>query len=69
MNGEIISMFNAPDTISTIKSKRIEWLGHIQRLAREKGAKRIFEYKPGGRLRAGRPRLRSLDGVESDLRT
>jgi hypothetical protein len=42
MNGEIINMFNAPDTISTIKNKRIEWLGHIHRLAREKGAKRIF---------------------------
>jgi hypothetical protein len=28
-------MFNAPDIISTIKSKRIEWLGHIQIMARE----------------------------------
>jgi hypothetical protein len=62
-------MFNASDIISTIKSKRIEWLGHIQRMTRERGVKRIFEDKPGGRRRAGRPRLRWVDGVENDLRT
>jgi hypothetical protein len=54
---EIISMFNAPDIISTIKRKRIEWPGHIQRMARERCVKRIFEDKPGGRWREGRPRL------------
>jgi hypothetical protein len=31
--------------------------------------KRIFEDKPGGRHRMKRPRLRGVDGVESDLRT
>jgi hypothetical protein len=49
--------------------KRIEWLNHIQRMTRERGVKRIFEDKPGGRRRVGRPRLRWVDGVESDLRT
>jgi hypothetical protein len=48
-NEEIMNMFNAPDIISTIKSKRIEWLGHIQRMARQRGVNRIFEDKPGGR--------------------
>jgi hypothetical protein len=32
-----MNMFNAPDIISTIKSKIIEWLGHTQRMARERG--------------------------------
>jgi hypothetical protein len=64
-----MNMFNASDIISTIKSKRIEWLGHIQRMARERGVKRIFEDKPGGRRRVGRPRLRWVDGVENDIRT
>jgi hypothetical protein len=36
-NEEIMNMFNSPDIISTIKSKRIEWLGHTQRMARERG--------------------------------
>jgi hypothetical protein len=57
-----MNMFIAPDIISTIKSKRIECLSHIQRIARERGVKRIFEDKPGGRRRVGRPRLRWIDG-------
>jgi hypothetical protein len=62
-------MFNPPNIISKIKSKIVEWLGNIQRMAREKGIKRIFEDKPGGRRRVGRLRLRWMDGVERDLRT
>jgi hypothetical protein len=62
-------MFNSSDTVSTIKSKIIEWLEHIQRMGRERGAKRIFQDKPGGRRGVAKPRLRCLDGVKSDLRT
>jgi hypothetical protein len=38
-------------------------------MARERGVKRIFEDKPGGRRRVRRPRLRWIDGVKNDLRT
>jgi hypothetical protein len=31
--------------------------------------KKVFDGKPGGRRRIGRPRLRWLDDVEADLRT
>jgi hypothetical protein len=31
--------------------------------------KKLFDGKPGGRRRTGRPRLRWLDDVEADLRT
>jgi hypothetical protein len=68
-NEEIIDMFNAPDMVSTTKSKTIEELGHIQRTDRDGDVKRIFENKSDGRRRVGRPRLRWFDGVESDLRT
>jgi hypothetical protein len=64
-----MNMFNGPDIISTIKSKRIKWLGHIQRIGRERGVKWIFEDKPGGRRRVGRPRSRWIDVVENDIRT
>jgi hypothetical protein len=36
-NEDIINMFNVPDTVSTIKSKRTEWLGHIRRMERDRG--------------------------------
>jgi hypothetical protein len=35
----------------------MERLGHIQRMERDRGVKRIFEDKSGGRRRMGRPRL------------
>jgi hypothetical protein len=38
-------------------------------MARDRGVKIIFEDKPGGRRRVGRPRLRWIGGVENDLRT
>jgi hypothetical protein len=38
-------------------------------MARERGVKRIFEDKPGGRRKVRRPRLRWIDGVKNDLRT
>jgi hypothetical protein len=68
-NEELINMFNTPDIVSTIKSRRIEWLGHIQKMERDRAVKWISEDNPGGRQRVGRPRLRWLDGVERDLRT
>jgi hypothetical protein len=61
------NIFNSPGIISKLKSKRIEWLGRIQRISRERGVTGIFEDKPGGRRRVGRPRLRWVDGVESNL--
>jgi hypothetical protein len=45
------------------------WVGHIQRMERDRGVKRIFQDKPGDRWRVERPRLRWLDGVEKDWRT
>jgi hypothetical protein len=54
-NEEIINMFNTPDMFSAVKSKRIEWLGHVQRMERDRGVKTIFEDKPSGRWRVGRP--------------
>jgi hypothetical protein len=67
-NEEIMNMFNDPGIISTIKSNILEWPCHIQIMARNRGVKRIFEDKPCGRRRVGRPRLRWTDGVENDVR-
>jgi hypothetical protein len=37
-------------------------------MKRDRGVKRMFEDKPGGRREVVRPRIRWMDGVESDLR-
>jgi hypothetical protein len=49
------------------KRKRLEWLGHVIRMDQRR-VKKIFDSKPEGRRKVGRPRLRWLDEVENVLR-
>ena len=51
-----------------IKEKRLEWTGHVVRMNHGRKIKKIFESKPEGSRRRGRPRLRWLEGVERDVR-
>jgi hypothetical protein len=61
-------MYGQPDIISEIKSKRLEWLGHVARMEEKRMVKRVFEGNPGGRRKTGRPRKRWLDDTEEGLR-
>jgi len=47
---------------------KLEWTGHLVRTDHERAVKRIFESKPKGRKRMGKPRSRWLEDVEWDLR-
>jgi hypothetical protein len=47
-----------PNIITTIKVKRLEWAGHVVRIAEERTAKKAFLGKFNGRRKAGRPKLR-----------
>jgi heme oxygenase len=47
------------DIVRFIKSQRIRWLGHIERMEDNAMLKRMLK---------GRPRMRWLDDVESDLK-
>jgi hypothetical protein len=54
--------------IAEIKSKKLEWLGHVVRVEENRMVKRVVEGHPGGRRKTGRPRKRWLDGIEEALR-
>jgi hypothetical protein len=45
----------------------LEWAGHVARMDQGRRVKKIFENKPEGSRRRGRPRLRWLEDVEKDL--
>jgi hypothetical protein len=51
-----------------IKSKRMRWAGHITRKWEKRNAYRILVGKPEGKRPLGRPRRRSEENVEMDLR-
>jgi len=55
------------ETAANIKKKRLEWIGHAVRKDQGRTVKKIFQSKPAGRRRRGRPKLRWLDDGEKDL--
>jgi len=55
------------DLEADIKEKRLEWIGHVVRMGHRRTVKKVFESKPEGSRRRGRPRLRWLEDVVKDL--
>jgi hypothetical protein len=60
-------MYRNPNIVTTIKVRRLEWAGHLERMSDDKTVKKVFLGKPGGRRKAGRPKLRWLDCIENSL--
>jgi hypothetical protein len=51
-----------------IKSQRIRWLGHIERMEDNAMPKRMLKGRRYSKRRKGRPRMRWLGDVESDFK-
>ena len=64
-----IYIYIQTDIIKTIKILKLRWTGHIMRIPEENPVKKLTLLWPEGSRRAGRPKLRWLDGVKEDLRT
>jgi hypothetical protein len=45
------------------------WAGHVVGMSVDRTIKKVFLGKPGGRRKAGRPKLRWLDCIENDLKS
>jgi hypothetical protein len=59
--------FKSPNILTVNNVRSLEWLGHV-RMDGARVVKKSLEGKPGGGRKKGRPRLRWIDDVESDLR-
>jgi hypothetical protein len=66
-NLELQNVYRSPDIVTEIKVRRLKWLGHI-RMDGARMAKKVSVSKPEGRRDIGRQKLRSLDGVEDDVK-
>jgi len=53
--------------VTDIKTKRFEWIGHVEIMDEGRTCK-IFESKRESSRRRGRPRVRWLEDVEKDVR-
>ena len=50
-----------------VKSKRIEWAGHVARMVEDRVVQRVLVGKPEGKSPLGRPRRRWEDNIKMDL--
>jgi hypothetical protein len=54
----LYKLLNRPDVIEYIKAKKLEWAGHLIRTSENRIIKKIFNTKPEGTRKVGRPQLR-----------
>jgi hypothetical protein len=62
-----MALYQELDTVAEVKKARLRWLGHVERMSEDRVIKILYMSKPEGRS-VGRPKMRSLDVVEEDLR-
>jgi hypothetical protein len=67
-NHELYKLFNEPDIIAYIKVKRLEWAGHLIRTSENRTIKKIFNTKPEGTRKVGRPKFRWEECLCHDIR-
>jgi hypothetical protein len=64
---DLNTLLKGEDIVRFIKSQRIRWLGHVERIEDDAMSKRMLKGRLYSKRRKGRPRMRWLDDVESDL--
>ena len=57
-NMEIDKLIEDADIERFIKTQRIKWLGHIQRMDQARATRKLLDWKPMGTRPVGRPRQR-----------
>jgi hypothetical protein len=67
MNRELEELSNGENIVKWIKGQRISWLGHLERMEKDKMPIKIFTQELEGTRRKGRPRKGWREEVERDL--
>jgi len=60
-------LYCSPNIVRLIKSRRMRWAVHVARMGEESGVYRVLVGKPEGKRSLGRPRLRWVDNIRTDL--
>ena len=66
-NEELNDLYSTPSIFRVIKSRRMEWVGHVTRMGERVGVYRVLMGKPEGKRLLGRPRLRWEDNIKMDI--
>jgi hypothetical protein len=49
--------------LEDIKTKQLEWYGHVQRMKEGRLPKEVLKWRPLGRRKPGRPKLTWAEGI------
>ena len=66
LHEELNDLYNSPNIVRVIKSRRMRWAGHVARMGEERWVYRVLVGKSEGRRPLGRPRRRWAD-IRTDL--
>jgi hypothetical protein len=67
-NRELEEILKSEDTVRFVKSWRLAWLGHVERMGKERMPRKLLHGRIEGRRRRARPRKRWLQSLGEDLR-
>jgi hypothetical protein len=67
LHDELRDLYSSPSIIKIMKSRKIRWAGHVERMGEKRNAYRLLVGKPEGRRPVGGPRYRWVDNIEMDL--
>jgi len=60
-------LYSSPNIVRVIKSRRMRLAVHVARMGEERGVYRVLVGKPEERRPMGRPGLRWVDNIRTDL--
>jgi len=68
-NQEINDILKGQNIIGFIKKQRLNWLGHVERMAEDNNVQKINRWKPMSKRPIGRPKKRWDDDVLEDIKS
>jgi hypothetical protein len=67
-NDEVHSLYSLPNIVRVIKSRRVQWVGHVACMGKGRGVYRVLVGRPKGKRPLGRPRHMWEDNIKMDLK-
>jgi hypothetical protein len=64
---ELRDLYSSPSIIRIIKSRRMRWAGHVERMGEKRNAYKLLVGKPEGKRPLGSPRRRWVDNIRMDF--
>jgi len=64
---ELSDLYSLPNRVRVVKSRKMRWAGHVERMGQGRGVCRVLVGKHEGKRPLGRPRRRWEDNIKMNL--